>query len=110
MAKKNIIKKTTKKLNKTAKKINKWERKNPGTVLTAKIGTAVVGGIATKIIVKNEVKKQLEAAKAGQNPTPAPEKKKGLSALPIVGKFFDKKTTKKEETTPATPTEAEVAA
>lgn len=106
MAKKNIIKKTTKKLNKTARKINKWERKNPGTALTVKIGTAVAGGIATKIIVKNEVKKQLEAAKAEQNPAPAPEKKKGLAALPIVGKFFDKK----EETASATPTETEAVA
>ena len=106
--------KITKKINKSAKKFNKkvnrFEKKNPGATLGIKIGAVVASGVATKIVVKQEVKKQLEAAKAGQNPTPAPEKKKGLAALPIVGKFFDKKTAKKEETTPATPTEAEVAA
>ena len=105
--------KITKKINKSAKKFNKkidkWEKKNPGATLGIKIGAVVASGVATKIVVKQEVKKQLEAAKSEQNPAPAPEKK-GLATLPIVGKFFDKKTTKKEETTPATPTEAEVAA
>lgn len=103
--------KFTKKINKSAKKINKkvnrFEKKNPGATLGIKIGAVVASGIATKIVVKQEVKKQLDAAKADKNPAPAPEKKKGLAALPIVGKLFDKKEEKKAEATPA---EAEVAA
>ena len=102
--------KITKKLNRNAKKFNKkvtkWEKKNPGATLGIKIGAVVASGVATKIVVKQEVKKQLEAAKTGQNPAPALEKKKGLAALPIVGKFFDKK----EETAPTTPTETEAVA
>lgn len=102
--------KFTKKINKSAKKINKkvnrFEKKNPGATLGIKIGAVVASGVATKIVVKREVKKQLEAAKADKNPAPAPEKK-GLAALPIIGKLFDKKEEKKAEATPA---KAEVAA
>lgn len=80
--------KITKKLNRNAKKFNKkvtkWEKKNPGATFGIKIGAVVASGIATKIVVKQEVKKQLEAAKAENNP--APEKKSFFSKIPFIGK------------------------
>lgn len=83
--------KFVKNVNKSAKKFNKkvakWEKKNPGITLAAKVGTIVAGGVATKIVVKQEVKKQLKKEQASDL---TPEKK-GLPKLPIVGKFFDRK-------------------
>ena len=81
--------KITKKLNRNAKKFNKkvtkWEKKNPAATLGIKIGAAVAGGVATQIIVKQEVRKQIEASKA-ENPAPAPEKKSFHSKIPFIGK------------------------
>ncbi len=80
--------KITKKLNRNAKKFNKkvtkWEKKNPAATLGIKIGAAVAGGVATQIIVKQEVKKQIEASKAENNS--APEKKSFFSKIPFIGK------------------------
>lgn len=83
-----MAKKFTKKINKSAKKfqkkVNRFEKKNPGATLGIKIGAVVASGVATKIAIQQEVKKQV-AAKSEKNPAPAPEKKSFLSKIPFIG-------------------------
>lgn len=94
-----FVKKVNKSAKKFNKKIDKWEKKNPGITLAAKVGTIVAGGVATKIVVKQEVKKQLN-----KELTSAPAPKKSF-----FGKIKSILPGKKDEAAPVAPIAAEAA-
>ena len=104
---KKVIKNGNKFVNNKKKAYKKWQKKNALADAIIKVTFAGGSFIAVSKKAKHDARKAVaEAMGNEQNPAPAPEKKKAITKIPVIGKFFDKK----DATPVAAPTAAPEAA